>query len=70
MSDMIHAKQDILFKSSKTMIKGCILRGKRKDNGDTATVSFTIEDAKKAKLLNKDNYSIWAAGHVFLPMHG
>lgn len=32
----------------------CILKGTRKDNGDTWTVSFTMEHAKRAGLLGKD----------------
>jgi hypothetical protein len=31
--------------------KNCILEGKRSDNGDTATASFSIEDAKQAGLI-------------------
>lgn len=34
--------------------KACILEGKRKDNGDTFKSQFTIEDAEKAGLVNRD----------------
>jgi hypothetical protein len=34
--------------------KACILEGKRKDNGDTFRSQFTIEDAAKAGLSNRD----------------
>lgn len=36
--------------------EGCFIKGKRRDNGDEAIVSFTIEDAKAAGLLSKDNW--------------
>lgn len=36
--------------------KACIMEGKRKDNGDSFTVSFTIEDATKAGLAARDQW--------------
>ena len=34
--------------------KACIMEGKRSDNGDTFTASFTMEDAQKAGLASRD----------------
>lgn len=34
----------------------CIVKGTRKDNGDTLTIRFTLKDAELAGLLGKDNY--------------
>lgn len=45
--------------------KACVLKGRRKDNGDECTVSFTIEDAKQAKLASKENYSSWSADMLY-----
>lgn len=45
--------------------KGCVLKGRRKDNGDECTVSFTIDDAKQAKLTGKENYSSWSADMLY-----
>lgn len=36
--------------------KICILEGKRSDNGDSFTCQFSMEDAAKAGLANKDNW--------------
>jgi len=36
--------------------KVCILTGKRKDNGDTIKVKYTIEEASRAGLTAKDNW--------------
>lgn len=35
----------------------CEVKGKRRDSGDEMTVVWTIEDAKRAKLATKDNWS-------------
>jgi len=53
MSAMIRkAGHSITFKQLDS--KGCIIVGKRADNGDTMEASFTIEDAQKAGLANRD----------------
>jgi len=46
MGELIRNKGHSL--SSKSDEKSCTVHGKRKDNGDTASFTFTIEDAKKA----------------------
>jgi hypothetical protein len=34
----------------------CIIKGTRKDNGDTLTIKYTLKDAELAGLLGRDNY--------------
>ena len=34
----------------------CVIEGRRKDNGDTLTVQFSVQDATKAGLINKNNW--------------
>ena len=43
----------------------CIIKGKRKDTGDEAVVSFTMEDAVAAGLANKDNWKKHKADMLF-----
>jgi len=45
--------------------KICELKGTRRDNGDTCTITFTSEDAKKAGLSEKDNYKKWPANMLY-----
>ncbi len=45
--------------------KACIIKGTRRDNGDTCTIRFTIDDAKKAGLLDKDNYKKWTSNMLY-----
>lgn len=40
---------------------GAEITGTRCDNGDTMTVTFTMEDAKRAQLANKDNWKKYPA---------
>jgi hypothetical protein len=48
MNDLIRRKGHSITKDKKSDEKVCILHGKRKDNGDTWSESFSIEDAKLA----------------------
>lgn len=48
MAAMIREKGHSIIKDSKSNNNVCILHGKRADNGDTWTVSFSIDDAKRA----------------------
>lgn len=41
----------------KWEIDECILKGVRKDNGDSMTLKFSIEDAKRAGLTSKSNWT-------------
>lgn len=51
MSALIRQKGHSIQKDSKSDDKACILHGKRADNGDMWTVSFSLEDARRAGLL-------------------
>lgn len=48
MNYLIRRAGHSITKDPKSDTKICILHGKRKDNGDTWTCSFSIDDAKKA----------------------
>lgn len=48
MNYLIRAAGHSIVKDEKSNHQLCVLRGKRIDNGDTWTASFSIEDAKKA----------------------
>ena len=48
MNDLIRRKGHSITKDKKSDDKICILHGKRADNGDTWSESFSIEDAKTA----------------------
>lgn len=48
MNDLIRRKGHSITKDKKSNDVICILHGKRKDNGDTWSESFSIEDAKQA----------------------
>jgi len=48
MAAMIREKGHSIIKDKASNDKICILHGKRKDNGDTWTTKFSIEDAKRA----------------------
>lgn len=50
MASMIRSKGHSIIKDPKSNDGVCILHGKRADNGDTWTVSFSVEDAKRAGL--------------------
>lgn len=51
MNYLIRQAGHSIVKDEKSTKEICILRGKRADNGDTFTCSFSIEDAKKAGIL-------------------
>lgn len=60
MNSLIRNQQHSITKGNKSDKTICILHGKRSDNGDTWMSSFSIEDAKKAGLLNmKSQHSPW-----------
>jgi len=50
MAALIRQAGHSIVKDAKSDATKCILHGKRKDNGDTWTVSFSWEDAKRAGL--------------------
>lgn len=51
MASLIRQKGHSIVKDQKSDNSICILHGTRKDNGDTWTVSFSMEDAKRASLI-------------------
>ena len=50
MASMIRSRGHSIIKDPKSCNNICILHGKRADNGDTWTVSFSVDDAKRAGL--------------------
>lgn len=48
MASMIREKGHSIIKDQSSTDTKCVLRGKRGDNGDTWTISFSIDDAKRA----------------------
>lgn len=60
MNALIRAQGHSIKKDDRSTTQCVILHGRRKDNGDTWTVSFSIEDAKRAGLL-KNMYEKYPA---------
>lgn len=56
MNALIRSKGHIISEDPKSNAKICILHGKRVDNGNTLTVSFSIEEAAQRGLLSKENW--------------
>lgn len=52
MASMIREKGHSIIKDPKSNASVCILHGKRGDNGDTWTITFSVDDAKKAGIYN------------------
>ncbi|MDQ1280048.1 MAG: hypothetical protein QG670_1310 [Thermoproteota archaeon] len=52
MNSLIRAQHHSITRDRKSDDTICILHGKRADNGDTWTESFSLEDAKRAGLTN------------------
>jgi hypothetical protein len=50
MASLIRQKGHSVIKDDRSNDKICILKGKRADNGDTWTISFSMEDARRAGL--------------------
>lgn len=51
MAALIRQRGHSIIKDTKSDNSNCILHGRRSDNGDTWTVSFSVEDAKRAGLM-------------------
>ncbi len=60
MMRLIRDQGHSVTKDKKSDSSIAIMHGKRKDNGDTWTESFSIEDAKKAGLLGKGSWNKFA----------
>lgn len=56
MNSLIREKKHSITKDPKSDCTICILHGKRADNGDTWTESFSMEDAKAAGLASSPTY--------------
>lgn len=52
MNSLIRSQKHSITQDKKSNDTVCILHGKRADNGDTWTESFSIEEAKRAGLVN------------------
>lgn len=52
MNSLIRSRKHSITRDKKSDDTICILHGKRADNGDTWTESFSLEDAKRAGLTN------------------
>jgi hypothetical protein len=53
MNTLIRSHGHSITKDTKSNDQVCILHGRRKDNGDTWTESFSIEDAKRAGIFKE-----------------
>jgi hypothetical protein len=56
MAKLIRQKGHSVTKARESNDEICILHGKRADNGDTWSSSFSMKDAVRAGLSNKDNW--------------
>mgnify|MGYP003645974268 CR=1 FL=1 len=57
MNRLIRMKGHSITKDARSTNELCILHGKRSDNGDTWTVSFSVSDARKAGLIKPNG--VW-----------
>jgi len=64
MSDMIR-KAGHSIKIIQNDDVACILKGRRKDNDDECTISFSYEDAKRAGIHNKENWNKWRSDMLY-----
>lgn len=64
MNYLIRSKGHSITKDAKSDKTICILHGKRADNGDTWTSSFSIDDAKKAGIY-RNNWEKYTEDYLF-----
>ena len=64
MAALIREKRHSITKDAKSNEQVCILHGRRADNGDTWTCSFSIEDARRAGLL-KNSYEKYPSAMLY-----
>jgi hypothetical protein len=55
MNQLIRSKGHSIQKDSKSTKEQCLLHGKRADNGDVWSVSFSIEDAQRAGIYRQNS---------------
>jgi hypothetical protein len=65
MNSMIRAKKHSITKDPKSDDTICILHGRRADNGDTWTESFSIEEAKRANLMGNATWKTYPRDMLF-----
>jgi hypothetical protein len=59
MGALIRKHKHSITKDAKSTDKICILNGKRADNGDTWTASFSLEEAQKAGLTKNQTWQMY-----------
>lgn len=64
MAALIREKGHSIVKDTKSNESVCILHGRRADNGDTWTCSFSVEDARRAGLL-KNSYEKYPSAMLY-----
>lgn len=65
MNSIIRSKKHSIMRDEKSDEKICILHGKRSDNGDVWTESFSIEEAQRAGLLKNDVWKFYPKDMLF-----
>ena len=65
MNALIRSKKHSITRDKRSDEKICILHGKRADNGDTWTESFSLEDASRAGLLGNNVWKIYPKDMLF-----
>lgn len=65
MNALIRSKKHSITRDKRSDDKICILHGKRSDNGDTWTESFSIEEADRAGLLKNPTWKIYPKDMLF-----
>jgi len=64
MAALIRQKSHSIVKDKTSSDSVCILHGRRADNGDTWTIKFSLDDAKRAGLL-KNSYEKYPAAMLY-----
>ena len=65
MAKMIRQRGHSITKARESDDTKCILHGKRADNGDTWSCSFSLEDAKRAGLLSNPTWTKYPAAMCY-----
>lgn len=65
MNQLIRMHKHSITKDKKSDDTVCILHGKRADNGDTWVESFSMEDAKRAGLMNNPTWKMYPKDMLF-----
>lgn len=65
MNALIRSKKHSITRDKKSDETICILHGKRSDNGDTWTASFSIDEARRAGLTTNKTWENWCVDMLF-----